>query len=363
MGATAERATPRPAPRGPDAGTCVRLLRLPGSQCGPSVTPLVAQAHPVPFHPRAAHTWSPWPRGWGRPGKAWGGGPPRALQAGNGSRGPPSQRPPGRAPAQGPGARAARRITPPAAARRVPGRSPDAHWPGRRSQAVSPCGVSARGRPRLNRVGAGLEGARETAAVRLPLLLGAPSSLSAARPHCRPRPDQVPAEGRVAALADRAGFGAGATRPGPGVAASPHPPASESARSARGEGSPQEAARVPRPEPPSVGRATAELPGPGGEGPARRAPGSVGQVGDGEGRTPGRAANSHFGLEVGRGPVRAPAARCAPGLSAHKGLHAGRAAGPLHLWHPAPPTAGKPRLGPTQGAFSANWRARKKGGR
>lgn len=86
---------------------------------------------------------------------------------------------------------AARRITPLAAARLVPGRSPDAHWPGRRSQAVSPCGVSARGWPWLNRAGAGLEGARETVAASPSPR--APSSLSPSRLHSRPSPDQVQA--------------------------------------------------------------------------------------------------------------------------------------------------------------------------
>lgn len=76
----------------------------------------------------------------GRPAASRGG-------AGRGGRGGAD---PGSARAR-PGA-CARAITPSAAARRVPGRSPDAHWPGRRRQAVSPCGVSARGRPRLNRV-------------------------------------------------------------------------------------------------------------------------------------------------------------------------------------------------------------------
>lgn len=101
----------------------------------------------------------------------------------------------------------ARGITPLAAARRVPGRSPDAHWPGRRSQAVSPCGVSARGRPRLNRVCAGLEGARETAAAPTP----PPRSILASPPSPPPaRPPQVraPARGRSRPPAAVPGLGA-----------------------------------------------------------------------------------------------------------------------------------------------------------
>lgn len=189
-----DKPRPRPAPRGRDAVSCVHPSRgLPGPQCGPSVTPRVSQRHPVPFHRRTRGSRGP--GGGGGPGRLGAGA--RRVPSGRGTEvgahqpGAPRARP--RAGSRR--AAAARSITPLAAARRVPGRSPDAHWPGRRSQAVSPCGVSARGRPRLNRVGAGLEGARETAAVRSPLLRLAPSSLSAARPHCRPRPDQVPTAG------------------------------------------------------------------------------------------------------------------------------------------------------------------------
>lgn len=192
---------PRPRPGSAQPG-CWPSIRTPGGpsspQCGPSMTPRVTQVRPVPFPPRAVHTWPPRSRRWGRPREAWsterklgGGGDtvprPRAPRVRGPQPGAPWARP--RAGSRLPAA--ARRITPLAAARLVPGRSPDAHWPGRRSQAVSPCGVSARGRPRLNSAGAGLEGARETVAASPPP--HTPSSLSLSRSHSRPRPDQVQA--------------------------------------------------------------------------------------------------------------------------------------------------------------------------
>lgn len=93
--------------------------------------------------------------------------------------------------------------------------------------------MSARGRPRLNRVGAGLEGARETAAARPPLRHRAPSSLPAARSAARaqtryerPGADRVPG-----------GPGGGTARLR--GAAGPHPPVSGRSR---GEGSARRAA-------------------------------------------------------------------------------------------------------------------------
>lgn len=128
------------------------------------------------------------------------------------SRGPQPGAPLARPRAESRRPAAARGITPLAAARLVPGRSPDAHWPGRRSQAVSPCGVSARGRQRLNSAGAGLEGARETEAARPPLRRALyPRSPSAAHATARAR-------ARAQTRYERPGrAGVGSWLPGAGV--------------------------------------------------------------------------------------------------------------------------------------------------
>lgn len=194
-----ESHAPGPAPRSPDAGRSIRTPGGPSSpQCCPSMTLRVTEVRPFRFN-RAPCTRGPrGPGGGGGPGRrgarngSWGAGvtpcpAPEPPESGAPNPAPPRARP--RAGSRLPAA--ARRITPLAAARLVPGRSPDAHWPGRRSQAVSPCGVSARGRPRLNSAGAGLEGARETVAASPPPR--APSSLSFSRSHSRPRPYQVQA--------------------------------------------------------------------------------------------------------------------------------------------------------------------------
>ena len=108
---------PGPALLGPDAGPSVLRPGGPsGPQCGPSITPRVTQASPVPFPLRAVHTWPPRPRGWGRPreawgaeGKSWGGGDAAPRPGAPRVPGSPARRPPGapprRVPASGGGAR------------------------------------------------------------------------------------------------------------------------------------------------------------------------------------------------------------------------------------------------------------------
>lgn len=165
--------------------------------------------------------------------------------------------------------------------------------------------MSARGRPRLNRVGAGLEGARETAAARPPLRHRAPSSLPAARSAAcaqtryeRPGGDRVPG-----------GLGGRRTARRRG-AAGPHPLVSGRSR---GEGSARRAAGSEAPGLGALGAGVRRW----------RAGGAAPGAGRGRwatrGADAGRAANSHFGRGLG---------------------HADRTAQPLRLRHPPAPVPG-----------------------
>lgn len=105
-----ESHAPGPSPRRPDAGRSIRTPRGPSSpQCGPSMTPRVTQVSPVPFPPRAVHTWPPRSRGWGRPWEAWstkrklgGGGDAAPRPEAPRVRGPSTRRPPGAPPSRVP---------------------------------------------------------------------------------------------------------------------------------------------------------------------------------------------------------------------------------------------------------------------